>query len=157
MADETFKSESKTGLDILVGIEAGVFGGLLMLLWFALASPLMGQPWWLIPNLIASKVYGGRAHLLGAGTATVFGCALQVATAGLVGGINGVLTPGNRLFGLFVAAVWYSLCYFFIWKRVSPGLLAHAPAPVLIAGYFIYGSVLGWHPHLMRTARSVHH
>jgi hypothetical protein len=146
MADEQSSSEVKTGLDILVGIEAGVLGGLLMLLWFALITPLTGQPWWLIPNLIASKVYGQRADLLGPGMPTVFGAALQVVTAGLVG--------GNRLFGLFVACGWYLLCYLFIWKRVSPGLIPHAPAPVLMAGYFIYGSVLGWHPHLVRYSRT---
>jgi hypothetical protein len=85
---------------------------------------------------------------------TCFGSALHIVGAGLVGAINGVLTPGGRLFGLAMAGLWYLLCYVFVWKRIAPGLLLHTPQAVLIAGWFLYGSVLGWHAHLVARTRS---
>jgi hypothetical protein len=120
-------------LDILVGIEAGVLGGLAMLACFALLSPLLGYPWWLIPNLLSAR-------------STLTGIASLLVGAGVGGIVNGLLSPGGRLFGLAVAAVAYFVCYLYLWKR-----LAHAPQGLVIAGFFVYGSVLGYHPHLRRA------
>jgi hypothetical protein len=136
-------------LDILAGIETGVLGGVAMLLCFTLLSPLLGHGWWLIPNLLASRTYS--RVLLHPGTATVVGAAILLLGAGLVGAVNGVLHRGGRLFGLAVAAVWYLFCYLFMWKRLSPLMLVLAPQPVVIAGFFVYGSILGWHPYLRRN------
>jgi hypothetical protein len=140
----------KTRTDVLAGIEAGVIGGVLMLGWFALTMPVLAQPWWLIPNLLATGIYGNRDTWSGPGFMTLAGSALQVFSAGVIGVVNGLLTPGGRLFGLALAAFWYIACYLFLWKRLSPGMLFYAPQPVLIAGYFLYGSVLGWHTHFAR-------
>jgi hypothetical protein len=136
-------------LDILAGIETGILGGLAMLLCFAVLSPLLGHGWWLIPNLLASRTWS-RA-LLSPGMATVVGVATLLLSAGVVGAVNGVLHRGGRLFGLGVAAAWYLFCYLFFWKRVAPLMLVHAPQPVVVAGFFVYGSILGWHPHLRRN------
>jgi hypothetical protein len=144
----------KTFLDLLVGIEAGTLGGLAMLLWFALMSPLIGQPWWLIPNLFASHFYRDSQLLSGAGIPTWVGAAFHLLASGLVGALNGVLTPGGRLFGLGVAAIWYLVCYIFLWKRFAPGLLLHASQPLLIVAYILYGSAIGWHPQLKAQARA---
>lgn len=135
-------------LDVLVGIEAGVLGGLVMLGCYVLAAPLLGQPWWSVPNLLGSCALHGGSVLSEPGAATWTGAAMQLTGAGVSGAINGLLTPGDRLFGLFVAAGWYLLCYLFLWKRIAPLMLVHASQPLVIAGYLLYGSVLGWHPQL---------
>lgn len=124
-----------------------------MLAWFALIPPLMGEPWWFVPNLFASAICGERSVLAGPGLPTWAGSAVQLVSAGLVGALNGVLTPGGRLFGLGVAAAWYLACYFLLWKRLSPAVLWYGPQPVLIAGYFLYGSVLGWHQAMVNRTR----
>jgi hypothetical protein len=140
-------------LNLLVGIELGVAGGAVMLLWFALISPLMGHPWWFIPNLLASYFYYAGDVRFGPGMVTVVGSAVHLCAAGLVGAANGVITPGGRLFGLGIALVWYLACYLFLWKRFAPMMLVHASQPVLMAGYFLYGSTLGWHQHLVARMR----
>jgi hypothetical protein len=137
-------------LDILVGIQAGVLGGLAMLACFALVSPLLGHPWWLIPNLLATHAY--TRAMFQPGMATLVGGACLLLGAGIVGAVNGILTPGGRLFGLGMAAAAYLACYLLIWKRLAPLMLVHAPQPVVVAGFFVYGSVLGCHPHLRKQA-----
>jgi hypothetical protein len=135
-------------LDVLVGIEAGVLGGLAMLVCFALVSPLLGHPWWLILNLLGTRTY--TRVMFQPGMVTLVGASCLVLGAGIVGAINGVLTRGGRLFGLGVAAAAYLVCYLLVWKRLAPLMLVHAPQPVVVAGFFIYGSVLGYHPHFRR-------
>ncbi|MGH9632345.1 MAG: hypothetical protein ACRD7E_28910 [Bryobacteraceae bacterium] len=144
----------KKALAALAGVEIGVIGGAVMLLWFAAACPVIGEPWWLIPNLLASNFYSLRTVFEGPGMATLSGAALQLSAAGLIGAIhglfmNGVLTPGGRLFGLAVALAWYLLCYLSLWKRVTPAVLAYGPQPLIAIGYFLYGSALGWQSHLL--------
>jgi hypothetical protein len=137
---------TKKALDILAGIEIGVIGGIVMLLWLAISAPLIGYPWWSIINLFASHSYSARVVRDGVGMATVSGIALQIAVAGIIGGITGFLTPGGRLFGLAITFAWYALCYGFLWKRYAPLVPVYAPQPLLVIGFFLYGSVLGWHP-----------
>ena len=145
---------AKSSLHILVGIQAGIIGGLAMLAWFALITPLLGKPWWLIPNLLASKIYPERYVLMAPGVVTLVGSAYLLLAAGVVGIVNALLTPGGRLFGLAVAGTWYVFCYLFVWKRLAPLMLVYAPQPIVIAGFFLYGSAIGWHPHLLAFARS---
>lgn len=140
----------KKALDVLVGIELGVLGGLLMLACFALSAPLIGESWWTILNLFASAHYSSLAVRYGPGIVTLSGCAIQLTLAGLVGGLDGFLTRGGRLFGLGVAFLWYFLSYEWLWSRYAPLLMLYAPQPLLMIGFFIYGSALGWHRHLIR-------
>jgi hypothetical protein len=136
----------KGRLDLIVGIEVGVIGSLVMLAWFALISPIIGDPWWLIPNLFASHFYADHQVRGGLGVVTLVGSAVHILSSGLIGAINGLATPGGRLFGLGMAIVWYGVCYFFLWKRYAPLVLAYGSQPLLITGWFLLGSTLGWHP-----------
>lgn len=141
-------SGGKTVWDLLLGLQLGVIGGLLMLAWSALVTPLVGHPWWLIPNLLASYFYTPRELYFGPGIATVVGAAVQVFTSGVVGSLAGVATPGGRLSGLGMAVLWYLFCLLFLWKRIAPMMLFAPVQPILWTGYFIFGSTLGWHRHL---------
>jgi hypothetical protein len=140
-------------LNLLVGVEVGLFGGLVMLAWYALISPILGDPWWLIHNLYASQLYGNRDVRPGPGTVTWVGSALHLIVSGVVGALNGLLTPGGRVFGLGVAGACYLFCYFFLWKRIAPLLLIQASQFVLMSSYILYGSMLGWHSHFVAYAR----
>jgi hypothetical protein len=137
---------ARSFIDLLVGIEVGVLGGSIALVWFALVSPVAGQPWWIIPNLFASALYSEYHVRAGASVVTCVGVALHLVTSGIVGAINALVTPGGRLFSLGVALVWYVFCYLWLWKRIAPLLPLYGSQPVIIAGWFIFGSVLGWHP-----------
>ena len=142
-------------LDTLAGIEIGVIGGVVMLLWLAISAPLIGNTWWSILNLFASHSFDLRLVREGPGMATVAGIALQLAAAGLVGGIAGFLAPSGRLFGLAVTFIWYVLCYGFFWRRYAPLVIVYGPQPLLAIGFFLYGSVLGWHSDLAARLYSI--
>jgi hypothetical protein len=148
------QNKGKSVWDILFGLQLGVIGGMIMLLWFALVCPLVGKPWWLIPNLFGSHFYSSREVYLGPGIVTVVGAALQIVISGLVGCLNGLATPGGRLSGLGAALAWYFFCILFLWKRIAPMMLTGAIQPILWTGYFLYGSALGWHRHLIRERRA---
>jgi hypothetical protein len=143
----------KSSLDALVGLQAGTLGGVAMLVWFALALPLTGEPWWLIANLWASRWYSVGTVLMEPGFVTLSGAAMLLFLAGITGVVNGLLTPGGRLFGLAVAIAWYLLCHAYLWKRIAPMMAGYASQPVLAAGFLVYGSAIGWHPQLLARAR----
>lgn len=144
------------GLDTLAGLQLGVLGGILVLVWYALISPVLAQPWWILPNLYASKYFLQRTIMAGPGFVTVSGAALHLTFSGIIGAIAGFANPGSRLVGLGTAVAWYLICYFYLWKRTAPGLVMYTPQPVLAVGYFLYGSVLGYYPQTRRgLTRSV--
>lgn len=142
------RAGGKSVWDLLLGLQLGVIGGILMLTWAALVCPLVGHPWWLIPNLFASRFYTARELYLGPGVVTVVGAAVQIVSSGIVGSLAGVATPGGRLSGIGIAIVWYLFCLLFLWKRIAPMMLLAPVQPILWTGYFVFGSTLGWHRHL---------
>ena len=137
---------TKKALDILAGIQIGVIGGIVMIFWLAISAPLIGHSWWSLINLFASHSYSVRVVRSGPGMVTVAGIAVQIVTAGIIGAITGFLTGGGRLLGLAITFAWYAVCYLFLWKRYAPLVLVYAPQPLLAIGFFLLGSVLGWHP-----------
>ena len=146
----------KSSLDVLVGVQTGVIGGLVMLAWFTLITPLTGRAWWLVPNLLASGIYFRSPAVYSPGIATLAGIAVLLLAGGIVGIVNALVTPGGRLFGLALAASCYLLSYMFIWKRFAPMMLTYASQPIVIIGFFLFGSVLGWHHYLLARARGLH-
>jgi hypothetical protein len=132
-------------LDTLVGLELGIIGGVVMLLWFAASSPVLGQSWWTVPNLFASHFYSGRAVRFGPGWITVVGSAVHLVLSGLIGAISGfALTPG-RFLGIATGIAWYLLCYLVFWRRAAPMLITVGYQPALAIAYLLFGSALGWH------------
>lgn len=148
------RNVGKSVWDILFGLQLGVIGGVVMLAWFALVCPIVGKPWWLIPNLFASHFYNSREVYLGPGIVTIVGAALQIVMSGIVGCLNGLATPGGRLSGLGAAFAWYTFCILFLWKRIAPLMLISAIQPILWTGYFLFGSALGWHRRLVKVRRA---
>ena len=138
----------KKALDLVVGIEIGILGGIVMLIWLTLTSPLIGTPWWFIPNLYGSHSYNWVTINHGPGLVTISGIALHFLIAGIVGGIAGLWSPQGRLYGLGIALAWYLFSVLYIWKRWAPLLPMYASPPLLMMAYFLYGSTLGWHAAL---------
>jgi hypothetical protein len=146
------RRSGKSVLDVIVGVEVGVIAALVTFAWFAIISPIIGHPWWLVPNLFASHFYTGQQVRAGAGVVTLVGTAVHVIFSGLVGVVNGIFTPGGRLFGLGVAIVWYVLCYFVLWKKWAPLVASYGSQPLLMTGWFLFGSTLGWHSWFVEQA-----
>jgi hypothetical protein len=134
----------------LAGFELGVLGGLLMLGWYALFAPIIGQPWWAIPNLLASNYFSHAVLRAGPGFPTLAGGAFQLVGAAVIGAVVGFVLPVGRLGGVAVAGAWYLGCYFYLWPKIAPFAHSYTPQILLMAGFFVFGSTLGYHRTLLQ-------
>ena len=78
---------------LLVGIDVGVRGAGLVLLWFALHSILIREFWWAKLNVLGSFFYGLSAFSAGLGRVTVAGLAMLVVLYGLGGAVLAAVMP----------------------------------------------------------------
>src|SRR5438309_583544 len=110
---------------VLAGLEAGVLGGLLMLVALIVLSLAEGDPWWNVPNLLGSTFYNGRILRSGVGWPTVVGVAFQILTTGIVGAIFGWLFVGTfglprlTLLGTVTGLVWFYLSNL-LYRTINP-------------------------------------
>jgi hypothetical protein len=143
---------SKKALDIVVGIQVGVIGGVAMLALLTLVAPLLGQSWWTYPNLFASHYYSRAVVRYAPGLATISGIGLQVFWAGVVGAIAGFMSPRGRA-AMIVAMFWFLSCYFIIWRKYAPGIATSGSGALLFASFLLYGSVLRLQPRFLAMLR----
>lgn len=131
------------------GIEAGVVGGLAMLVLLTCESLREDRVWWEIPNLLGSTFYGPRAFRTGPGMATVSGIALHLVITGTLGGLFGVFFGGIPqrgrlvLLGILAAAGWYTLANAAFWPRVNPWMPTTA-GPAMAFSHLLLGACLGY-------------
>src|SRR3989475_11288662 len=107
---------------LMAGVEAGVLGGLFMMVWLALLSLLQGRSMWSIPNLLASTFYGEAALRRGFRWTSLSGLALHVivsATAGLLFGlaVSGIANRGRGMgLGFAAGIAWDFLWVGLLWE-----------------------------------------
>ena len=137
-------------LRILNGIEAGIVGGLAMLVLLVVAALLRQHVWWETPNLLGSTFYGVRAFRVGPGRITIAGGAFHLVITGVVGALFGVACgntyPRRRLvlLGTLAGIVWYYLADAVFWKRINPLVPLYAPQPATLLSHALFGACLGY-------------
>jgi hypothetical protein len=120
-----------------------------MLLVMMAGSVLRGRVWWMVPNVLASTFYGGRALRSGVGFETLSGIALHLLIAGAVGVLFAIgcrrFIDSRRLtlLALFVAMLWHVLAYQLIWARVNPLVSLYASQPSTAIAHAMFGLALG--------------
>ncbi|MBX5496781.1 MAG: hypothetical protein IRZ15_15705 [Bryobacteraceae bacterium] len=136
----------------LAGLEVGVIGGVVMLIWFCLDSYIRREHFWKIPKLLAFAIYGDQVVRPGFGMPALAGMSLHLVTAGLLGVVFGVAVAwvsGRRrlaVLAIITAFGWYSVLQAGLWRHVSPLLpLYTAPSTILI-GHLLYGLCLSRYP-----------
>lgn len=137
-------------LRVLAGLQVGVTGGLLMLLWFAVHSLILGQRWYATPNLLGSTFFGDHAFRSGVGWVTASGFALHVLASGCVGVIFGLVAPASAgvsglrtfLLGLLAGMLWYYLLFEPFWKIVNPWVPLYSSPRTMVVAHLIYGAWL---------------
>lgn len=133
---------------LLAGLETGVIGAILLLLWFTLDAVYQGQHWYAFPNLWATLFYGQDAFRMRAGWATLSGISIHLLLLSVEGAIFGALWRWSRRFWLTLAAglAWAALCYWGmnlgLWKNFAPYVPRMMPQPATGLGVFLFGICL---------------
>ncbi len=136
----------------LAGLQAGMAGGVSMLLWLGISSLWYRHSIWSVPNLLASTFFGEAAFRSGFGSVTWSGLALQLFLCGVLGVLFGLLARGgnDRLlvlaFGVIYSVFWYYVLFFVVWKSLNPLVALYIPNRPMLAGHFVYGAMLGRYP-----------
>jgi len=148
-------NKSGSGSNLLratAGVESGVIGGVFMLAWLALLSPLQGRSIWSIPNLLASTFYGEAALRRGFRWTSLSGIALHLimtASAGLVFGLAvSRIESRSRvmLLGFVAGMTWYFLCLGIFWKLVNPIVPVYGAGGGMLLAHLGLGYFLGSFP-----------
>ncbi len=144
------EARTKLVIRVLAGLQVGVTGGLLMLLWFAMHSMILGQRWYAVPNLLGSTFFCDHAFRAGAGWVTASGFALHVIASGCVGVLFGLTAPASAaisglrtfLLGLLAGMLWYYVLFELFWKFVNPWVLLYSSHRTMVVAHLIYGAWL---------------
>jgi hypothetical protein len=135
-------------LRLLAGVETGIIGGVIMMLWFALDSLFEQQYWWAMLNLWGAAVYGNRVFSMGLGMATLTGAALHLFLHGTGGALWSLLAGRLTHFWLHLAgsigaaAVWYFVLHHWFWPAVAPAVSRMTPMPATALAYLLFGAAL---------------
>ncbi len=143
----------------LAGLEAGIVGALLMILWSMAGSLWSRRSIWAIPNLYATTFYGSRVYTNQFVRNSWSGIALMLAVCGLGGVAWGLLgnffwkfSPAERrkpfltLIGAMAGLLLYYILFSAILRHWAPLLPLYAPEPETQIGYVIWGLALARSP-----------
>jgi hypothetical protein len=129
----------------VAGLDSGVFGGLLVIVWFCWSGWLRGDYWWSKLNVVGAFFFGERAFQAGFGWATLSGAALLLLIYALLGALLAWLTPApprwyrSVLFGLVGALVFQLAADRWLWKQFHPFAATYFPRPATLAANLIFG------------------
>lgn len=147
---------------ILAGLEAGIVGALLMIVWSMAGSLWSRRSIWAIPNLYATTFYGSRVYTNQVLRSSWSGVALILAVCGLGGIAWGLLgsvfwrsgrKPFLVLFGAMAGLLLYYLLFSGILRQAAPLVPLYAPEPETQIGYVIWGLALARSPGYARAIR----
>jgi hypothetical protein len=143
----------------LAGLEAGILGGLCLLLWQALGSLLAGEQAWDVSVGLLAAVFGRAAYRDGVLASAVAGIALQIFGGGSVGVLFGLLLRVQWawrrvvMLGLVASLAWYYLAYEVLLRALAPGRYPPGLRLPLISSHLAFGLVLSAYPRFLSSLR----
>ena len=147
---------------VSAGLQAGILAGLAMLAWIMTGAWVQGQSFWTIPNLLAYTFHGNRMYRPDFVWRTWSGLGFHFLLAGLLGMLFALLVPrGTRaaaaaMLGVLFSLALYALAGIWLWDRINPPMHHYARQPFVLAGYCVFGVLLGSLPLFREQAeRSV--
>jgi len=143
------------GPSLKAGAAAGLIGGLAMAAWMVGTAAMQGVSWTVPLQLLGAPVVG-RVHLGTPAAAPVYGLALHLGVAALLGLLFGALLPHTRSAGLtLLLAVGYALVVMVIATAlalpvVNPPLRAavRTMPGSWVVGHLLFGAALALVPAL---------
>lgn len=148
---------------LLAGLQAGVLGGLLMLLALSLLNLRHGRSFWNAANLFATVFYGEEALRRGFRFATLSGVAFHLVVSAAFGMAFAAATQWteNRLLlrslAIAAALAWYFTCDLWLWQRWTPFLPMYTYRVDMIAAHLLFALLLGAHPYYRRSLVIANH
>lgn len=140
----------------LAGLQAGVLGGLAVLLFHMLDGAVRGDGFWAFPNLISSAFFPARALSLSLRWETVSGIALHLLISGLLGIVFSIFLARYlyhplrcRVTALILALAWYYGAFRFLWPAVNPAVVLYQPFPGMVLGHVLFGVCMGLYPRFV--------
>jgi hypothetical protein len=139
----------------LAGLQAGVFGAVMMLACLMLGSVLNGRSVWVFPNLLTTLFAGSNAYRNEYTNTSWAGVAILIGIYGILGAIWGLAwrerhRPGLTALGAVVGLAVYYVFFHFIWFRWAPVIALYAPDRQLELGHILWGVALGRSPEFAR-------
>lgn len=140
---------------LAAAVETAVPASLAAVLWFAIHSFMLREPWWSKFNVAAGPFFGDRVFYLGLGRATVAGAALLVVLYSLSGMLYGLLASGRSVARAFaLAAVWLASWHFlaqhFLWPRLHPAAPPYFPMTATVPAHLAAAILLARFPDVFR-------
>ncbi|MEP6715285.1 MAG: hypothetical protein ABJC09_06905 [Terriglobia bacterium] len=144
----------------LAGLQAGIFGALLMLAWLMLTSKWKSGSAWLMPNLFATTFYGSGVYRNQLLRASWSGVALMLSIYGGAGILWGVLWRDEKrplmvFYGAATGLLVYYVFFHVIWKALNPLLTLYSPDRQLEFAHVLWGLALTRSPLYSRRIASV--
>jgi hypothetical protein len=140
----------------LAGLQAGVVGGLAVLLFHGLDGTVRGDGLWAFPNLLSSAFFPARALSASLRWETLSGVALHLLVSGLLGLAFSVFLTRYlyRPFrcgatALILALAWYYGAFRFLWPAVNPAVVVYQPFPGMLLGHVLFGVCMGLYPRFV--------
>ena len=146
---------------LLAGLESGIIGAAVMILWFALDSLMERQYWWAMLNLWGASVYHNRVFSMGFGVATLAGASTHFFLHGLGGALWSLAAARISNYWLHLvcsfaaAAAWYFLLMYVFWPTVAPVVSRITPLTATLLAYFLFGAALSRNAHRARQLRTL--
>jgi len=142
------------------GLQTGMAGALVMLLWLTVAMAWSQHSVWWFPNLMATTFWGDPALQNGFDRYSAAGLALHLLQYSALGVLFAWLVPSRTsytrllLFGVILSLAYYYFMYGYVWRHWDPLIpLYSADRPVLVAHVF-FGMMLGRLPHYAASKRA---
>jgi hypothetical protein len=151
--------KSKMNL-MMAGVEAGVLGGLFVIVWLGILSLLQGRSLWSVPNLLASTFYGEMALRRGFRWSSLSGVALQLTVSSIAGMLFGLAVSGIAsrsrvmILGVATGLAWYFLSVGVFWKYVNPMVPLYARGGGMLLAHLGMGFFLGSFPRYVEALDS---
>lgn len=139
------------------GLQAGVFCGLLTLLWYFFVSLFVYNSFWMIPNVFAAVFYQANSIRDDFGFYTCSGMAIHVLFSAIAGMVYAWIIPestswGRSLFFAFIYAVLlHGLCRGWIWNEFNPWMRNYIPLLSSWIACIVFGFGISIIPYLIRS------
>lgn len=137
---------------LLAGLQAGILGGLVTVIWFMVLSVWSLRSPWALVNLFAASAWHAPSWSANFGIATFTGIALHLAACGFFGMFIGWALPKPpapshmSLAGFTFGAILSLMLYEFFWRRLVPSLGAYTTPGAIVTVHLLFGVCVGQFP-----------